>query len=257
MSFMYCAFQCTLNHNLQTSCMPRAWTQKYIQYTTQTMPTLPTNKEINVIHDFAATTIQSFWRMCLGKFYTRYVARQYYEKLLDQKRQAFYYYNNINGEASWYKPKFMGSDDFDLQENYDYYQSEQYMFSSYKINKYLNNVTSKEYANDEYDEYDDEMEQDSYTVYKIDDDKLECIDYNIQKEQTEEETAVQRLLRVEREQKQQEEEEKRETLRKMKEEQAIMLAEKKRKYLCMYGTSFKKILARRNIILNIIYTTHR
>ena len=58
-----------------------------------------------------------------------------YDKLLDTKRQAYYYFNNITGEASWCKPKFMGTDDFDLQENYDFYQSEQYMFSL-KINKW-------------------------------------------------------------------------------------------------------------------------
>ena len=96
----------------------------------------PSKKDLKILQDFAATTIQSFWRMILGKQYIRWHATQYYEKLIDTKRNAYYYYNHLTGEASWLKPSFMGTEDFEVQENYDFYQSDVYKFASYKINKY-------------------------------------------------------------------------------------------------------------------------
>ena len=119
-----------------THCLTSGLVRAYAHHQRRTMAR-PTKKETDLLMDFACTTMQSFWRMMLAKFYVRSFARQFYDKLLDTKRQAYYYFNTITGEASWYKPKFMGTDDFDLQENYDYYQSEQRMFSPYKINKYL------------------------------------------------------------------------------------------------------------------------
>ena len=214
-----------------THCLTSGLVRAYAHHQRRTMAR-PTKKETDLLMDFACTTMQSFWRMMLAKFYVRSFARQFYEKLLDTKRQAYYYFNNITGEASWYKPKFMGTDDFDLQENYDFYQSEQYMFSPYKINKYLKGVESKTYENDVYDDYDDAMDDDDYQVYKVDNAKIDCIDYNVPKrsgeEGGEEETAVQRLLRVEREHQAIEEEERRLAMEAKRTEKAKMLEDKKK-----------------------------
>ena len=193
----------------------------------------PSKKDLKILQDFAATTIQSFWRMILGKQYIRWHATQYYEKLIDTKRNAYYYYNHLTGEASWLKPSFMGTEDFEVQENYDFYQSDVYKFASYKINKYNlttydnNNRDKKGDGIDDDDDFDDDAD---YKIYKID---VECIDYNLAKEQDEDETDIQRLLRVEREQKQQEEEEKKEELRLMKEE-AEKALEKEKKSIPLY-----------------------
>jgi hypothetical protein len=139
--------------------------------------------------DLAAIKLQSWARMLRDRAYVRYYAQQVYEKLVDKKRDAYYYYNNMSGEASWIKPKFMGSDDFYVEENYDYYKSEHYGLSPYKIVKYLRDEhESKTFTqyNDEGggavdgidgDATDDDDDTMGYKVSKLSDEDLKYVDY--------------------------------------------------------------------------------
>ncbi len=133
--------------------------------------------------DHAAIKIQSWARMLRDRAYVRYYAHQIYEKLIDKKRDAYYYYNNLTGEASWFKPKFMGTEDFYVEENYDYYKSEHYGLSPYKIVKYLkSNHESKNFTqyNDGGEDPvkdgddDDDME---YKVSNLSKEDMKYIDY--------------------------------------------------------------------------------
>ena len=96
----------------------------------------PPPKVWTIAEQIAIVTIQSFFRMLRDRAYVRDYAHQVYEKLLDSKRMAFYYYNNLTGEASWFKPTFLGTEDIYFEDSYDYYKSDEFQLARYKINKY-------------------------------------------------------------------------------------------------------------------------
>ena len=149
----------------------------------------PPPKVWTIAEQIAIVTIQSFFRMLRDRAYVRDYAHQVYEKLLDSKRMAFYYYNNLTGEASWFKPTFLGTEDIYFEDNYDYYKSDEFQLARYKINKYdLQFVESptKRHTGEALTE--DEKEEDAwldgtdesegeYEVFDLNEDRFEYKDY--------------------------------------------------------------------------------
>ena len=64
--------------------------------------------------DQAASHLQGMWRKRQARRRMQKMLASVYEKVYDEKRGKFYYYNRVTGASRWDKPKGLGSVDLDL-----------------------------------------------------------------------------------------------------------------------------------------------
>ncbi len=61
--------------------------------------------------EVAARKMQSLWRARKARVETRLIVRDVYEKVYDEKRQRYYYFNRKTNHSTWNKPRTLGSED--------------------------------------------------------------------------------------------------------------------------------------------------
>ena len=70
---------------------------------------------IGLTRDEAATKLQGMYRRMKARQRIRWMIANIFEKVVDQRSGAFYYYNKMTGVSSWEKPKLMkDSDDLEM-----------------------------------------------------------------------------------------------------------------------------------------------
>ena len=66
---------------------------------------------IGLTRDEAATKLQGMYRRMKARQRIRWMIANVFEKVVDQRSGAFYYYNKMTGVSSWEKPKLMKEND--------------------------------------------------------------------------------------------------------------------------------------------------
>ena len=61
--------------------------------------------------DEAATKLQGMYRRMKARRRIRWMIANVFEKVVDERSGAFYYYNKMTGVSSWDKPKLMKEND--------------------------------------------------------------------------------------------------------------------------------------------------
>jgi hypothetical protein len=115
----------------------------------------------------ASVIIQKNVRRYQHHQYVVNLAMSSWEKLIDHKNSAHFYYNRISGLTQWFKPMLLKKKRLVLNETFNYYTTNEYMTSRYRINQ-IPKVNPVDFLFDESWMNAPELDEKQYSVIKVD-----------------------------------------------------------------------------------------
>ena len=116
----------------------------------------------------SAVRIQACIRQHQHFHYAVKIAFQTWEKLIDQKQNAYFYFNRTSGQTQWFKPLLLQKKLLEPNAEFNYYESDTYINQRYKVHQ-IPEVNPLEFQFErEIDLLAPEMDEEQYSIRQVD-----------------------------------------------------------------------------------------